>query len=232
MKTITIQYCFKLAKDKKEIFQVLLDAENLELIHTTTGDPPQWTELTFHQCPICPFSINDKTSCPLALNLFDIVKCCNTIISYDEIFVEVTTKERYISQITTAQRGLSSLIGLVIATSGCPHTVFFKPMARFHLPLASKEETIYRATSMYLLAQYFIKKNGGKPDFQLHGLKKIYKNIQQVNKSIIERLKIATKTDSSINAMIILDAFAKTIPSAIEESLKEIRYLYTPYEKK
>jgi hypothetical protein len=32
-----------------------------------------------------------------------------------------------------------------------------KPMARFHLPLASEEETIYRATTMYLLAQYFLR---------------------------------------------------------------------------
>ncbi|MGA1824825.1 MAG: DUF6901 family protein, partial [bacterium] len=102
----------------------------------------------------------------------------------------------------------------------------------FHLPLSNKEETIYRATSMYLLAQYFIEKDGQKPDFQLNGLKRIYKNIQLVNKAIINRLQIASETDSSINAMIILDAYAKTIPHVIEESLEEVRYIFDPYLKK
>ena len=37
-----------------------------------------------------------------------------------------------------------------MALSGCPVLEQLKPMARFHLPFASVEETIYRAASMYL----------------------------------------------------------------------------------
>ena len=59
-----------------------------------------------------------------------------------------------------------------MATSGCPHMDFFKPMARFHLPLANAEETVYRATSMYLLAQYFLQREGKEADMELEGLKK------------------------------------------------------------
>jgi hypothetical protein len=80
-----------------------------------------------------------------ALEVFD------RIISYDTIRLDVTTRERFISQDTTAQRGISSLLGLLIATSGCPHTRFLRPMARHHLPFASCEETLYRAASMYAL---------------------------------------------------------------------------------
>ncbi|MGA1825474.1 MAG: DUF6901 family protein [bacterium] len=232
MKTITIQYCFQLSEKKKEFFSLVLDAQDFEIINKSTDELPDWTNLDFHQCPICPFTVDDRLHCPLALNIVDIVRRCNTIISYDEIYVKITTKERSICQRTSAQRGLSSLIGLVIATCGCPHTVFFKPMARFHLPLSNKEETIYRATSMYLLAQYFMEKDGQKPDFQLEGLKRIYRNIQLVNQAIIKRLQIATETDSSINAMIILDAYAKTIPHVIEESLEEVRYIFRSYLKK
>jgi len=65
-------------------------------------------------------------------------------------------------------------MGLVIATSGCPHTLFLKPMARFHLPLASVTETIYRASAMYLTAQYFLKQDGKEVDFSLNNIRKIF----------------------------------------------------------
>ena len=45
-------------------------------------------------------------------------------------------------------------------------------MAQFHLPLANDSETIYRAASMYLLAQYFLKREGRDADLEIEGLKK------------------------------------------------------------
>ena len=43
-------------------------------------------------------------------------------------------------------------------------------MARFHLPLASSAETIYRSVSMYFMAQYFLAKEGKEPDLELEGI--------------------------------------------------------------
>jgi len=120
-------------------------------------------------------------------------------------------------------------MGFVIAVSGCPHTAFFKSMARFNLPLSTKEETVYRATSTYLLAQYFLKKMEQKADLELDGLKQIYQNIMVINTSVAERLRAASKTDSSINAIILLNVYANAIPFVIEESLEEISYLFKPY---
>jgi hypothetical protein len=139
------------------------------------------------------------------------------------------TAERFITQETTVQRGMSSLMGLVMATSGCPHMAFFKPMARFHLPFASAEETVYRATSMYLLAQYFLHKEGHPTDLDLTGLREIYNNIEIVNVAVAKRLRTATEADSAINAIILLDIYTKAIPVVIEESLEEIRYLFAPF---
>ena len=102
----------------------------------------------------------------MAANIVNIVEPFDRLLSYDEVHVDVTTEERMISLETTAEEGISSLMGLVIATCGCPHTAFLKPMARFHLPLASKEETIFRAASMYLLAQYYVNKNCQTADFE------------------------------------------------------------------
>jgi hypothetical protein len=150
-------------------------------------------------------------------------------LSYDAVDVEVITAERTVVKHTTAQRTISSLMGLVTATSGCPHTDYLKPLARFHLPLASEEETIFRASAMYLLAQYFRHKQGLEADLELRGLTQRYRELHEVNLAMAQRLRAATSTDAAANAVVLLDLFAKSLPYAIEESLGEIAYLFKPY---
>jgi hypothetical protein len=231
MNSIIIDYRFKLSDDKVEEFRVELDPDNLNLIMTIPETPPAWTKLDFHQCPNCPLDTAIQSYCPLSLSIIDIVEHFDHVLSYDRIRLEVITKDRHISQRTSAQEGLSSLMGLLIATSGCPLTEYFKPMARFHLPLASRDETMYRAASMYLLAQYFIHGEGREADFQLDGLKNIYSNMQEVNYSVAKRLRAASEADSPVNAIVILDTYAKAIPIVIEDSLEYIKYLFNSYIK-
>jgi len=229
VKNILIQYRFRKANNSRADFNFELDPVSLELISPIPEHLPNWTVLDFHQCPNCPLDVAVDPNCPLAIKMVNIVDRFEDLLSYDKIKVDVITAERRISQQTTAQIGISSLMGLVIATSGCPHTAFFKPMARFHLPLASKEETIFRATSMYLLAQYFLQNAGKCADFELEGLSRIYANMQTINMAVVERLRAATKTDSSVNAIVILDCYAKSLPFAIEKSLEDVRYLFSPF---
>lgn len=230
MESKTIKYCFKFADDAQEVFHFDLDTDNYVLVSDDVPDNlPDWTNLDFHQCPNCPLDSTIQPNCPLTLHLVNIVKSFDRILSYDEAYVEVTTEKRCVSQRTTAQKGISSLMGLVIAYSGCPHTVFFKPMAYFHLPFANAEETLCRATSMYLLAQYFLQRERKKADFELQGLKQIYENIRLVNIAIAKRLRIASEADSSVNAIVLLDLFAVDIPLIIDESLEEIRNIFAPY---
>jgi len=229
MNTIDIRYRFKLDKNQEEMIDLQLDARSLELVNKPCGDLPAWTKLDFHQCPHCPLDASTHPNCPVAVSLVDVVKRFDNVISYDEIDLEVTSMDRRISRHTTAQKAISSLVGMLFPASGCPHTAFFKPMVRFHLPLASEEATIFRATGMYLLAQYFLVKKGQKGDFDLTGLKQIYKNMHTLNVHIAERLSHATRTDSSINAIIILDVFTHALPYVIEDHLEEIRHLFAPY---
>ena len=232
MKTVDIQYCFTLADGLQEVFDVKLNARDLSMLRDSQQKLPSWTQLGFHKCSNCPLSNRDHQVCPMAAGLVNIVYRFDGLKSYDDIRVKVVTEERIIIQDTTAQRGISSLMGLVMATSGCPHTVFFRPMARFHLPLASENETIFRATSMYMLAQYFKTKKGQRADLKFKGLTEIYRNIHIVNTAISERLRAASESDSAVNAVILLDMYAKALPYVIEESLEEIRHLFTPYVMK
>ena len=102
-------------------------------------------------------------------------------------------------------------------------------MARFHLPLASLEDTLFRATGMYLLAQYFLKDEGKEVDFELDGLSRIYEIIHLLNISLAKRLKSATNNDSSINAVIVLDVFTHTLPVEIKDQMESIRPLFLSY---
>ncbi len=232
MGTMTIRYYFTLPEGVREAFNLQFDTQTLALVGGMPDALPPWTKLDFHQCPNCPLSADTHPHCPLAAHLVNIVRRFEGLVSYSEIQVDVMTAERFITQETTVQRGMSSLMGLVMATSGCPHMAFFKPMARFHLPFASAEETVYRATSMYLLAQYFLHKEGRQADLDLTGLREIYNNIEVVNIAVAKRLRTATEADSAINAIILLDIYTKAIPVVIEESLEEVRYLFAPFFKK
>ena len=215
--------------NSREDFEFELNPQNLELQNNIPHPLPKWAKIDFHQCPNCPHNVVTHPHCPLAANIVNIVRRFDGLVSYEKIKVDIKTEERRITQETTAQCGISSMLGLVIATCGCPHTTFFKPMAWFHLPLASEEETILRATSIYLLAQYYKQKEGWSADFEFEGLTKIYNNMQIVNLAIAKRLREAVVTDSSLNALVQLDNFAQTLPFVIEESLEEIRYLFSPY---
>lgn len=229
MDTIQIRYSFTLVDGGQEIFDLTLDAGTLELEDNVPVDPPPWTKLTFHQCPNCPLPTRRNALCPAAANLVNVVQGFGRVLSHDTVRVEVETAERIVVQDLPAQRGVGSIVGLIMAVSGCPHTAFFRPMARFHSPWASEEETVYRAASMYLLAQYFMRKDGQESEPSLDGLARIYENVRHVNGAFIDRLRAASEQDSTINAIVVLDTLALTMPWAINQSLEGLRHLFEPY---
>ena len=226
MDIISYNYIFDLPEKKQIQKKIQIDAQKLNIINNHPKELPDWTTLDFCHCPHCPLSMTSHTHCPLAVNLVNIIHELDTLQSYHQIHLTIIMENRTISQETTVQKALGSLMGLVIATSGCPHTRFFKSMARFHLPLADEEETISRVTSMYLLSQYFIKKEGKPADFNFKGLMQIYKNMHIVNKETAKRLRVASNTDSAVNAIILLDMFTYVLPMSIDSQLQEIRHLF------
>jgi len=223
---LNIHYLLSLKDGSERRFSVCLDGDSLESL-SSPEDPPPWTELSFHRCPNC--SLREQVHCPLALQLVEPVRLCSGLVSYEELLLRVETPERDFLRETSAQRAIASLMGLLIGASGCPHTTLFRPMARFHLPLSNEEETIYRATSMYMLAQYFAWQRGQSPDIHLEGLKQAYREMHIVNLHIAKRLWAVVKEDSSVNALILLDLFSKALPDTIADSLEEIRYLFEPF---
>ncbi len=229
METMEISYRLGFPDGSWREFDLALDPGSMELIAAFPTRLPSWTNLDFHQCPHCPLSVAANPFCPLAGRLAAIVESLRDVVSHDAVELEVVTPERRTTQATTAQRAVSSLMGLVMPVSGCPRTAWLRPMARFHLPLASEEETIFRTVSTYLLGQYFRKQSGVEFDLELTGLERNYDDLQTLNTAIAERLRAAGRTDLGVNALVILDLYSSTLPLVIEETLQEIRYLFAPY---
>jgi hypothetical protein len=229
MEFVYIQYRLILPDGRDLLFKVRLDPNTFEAVESTPANPPAWTALSFQQCPNCPLDTQTQAYCPAALRLIPVMEKCGRLNPYASTQVEVTTAERHVSAQRPLQKGLGSLIGLLIATSGCPRTAFLMPMARFHLPFATDDETLYRASSMYLLAQYYRHKAGSQPDIDLDGLAALYRELQTVNTALTERLKAAAGNDSASHAIVSLDLFSHILPFDIKSSLARMRRLFQPY---
>jgi len=228
---IEIQYTFRsLAGDSKPLaFHITLDPETLTHTLPERENAPEWARLEYRQCKDCPLDAAVHSHCPAALSLFGIVEKSQELLSYDAVEIAVVTKQRTVSGATTAQRALSSLLGLYLATSGCPILAKLKPMARFHLPLADREETLFRSASAYLLGQYLLKQKGLPADFGLAGLRDLYRRIHEINVSLAERLRALSAGDANLNAIVLLDLFAQELPMSLDGKLGDFEQLFSPY---
>ncbi len=229
MKPLRIIYQFGAEKQAPVSFVVELDPATLALTLPANSGLPEWTRLAHDICPDCPLATTATSHCPMATALVELLEFSRQIDSFAPLNVAVTTPEREIRTTAPAQRAIAALMGLLIATCACPDVAWLRPMARFHLPLASEEETIYRATSMYLLAQFFRQKHGASPDLSLAGLRTRYERLHEINMAMAARLRQAIEKDASVNAVILLDLFAKAMPYSVDESVAELEYLFSAY---
>jgi hypothetical protein len=224
---IVFEYFFTFQKGEKEHFTIKLDAKTLKYINENQTATSDWAKLDYQKCSNCPLNSAEREYCPIALNLVSILPAFKERVSYDIVDFVVKTEERFYCAKTSLQHGLGSMLGIYMVTSGCPIMAKLKTMVRFHLPFASIEETVFRSVSSYLLGQYFRFKNNLKPDWNLEGLIQIYEEVQKVNMGMAERLRSVPAEDANINALIVLDVFAKELPQSIDESLNELAYLFS-----
>ncbi len=190
-------------------------------------DPPFWTELGFSKCANCPLDAAATTHCPAALQMAGAVEQLKALVSFDTVAVTVVQTERTMHAETTAQQAMSSVLGLIMATAGCPWTDHLRPMARFHLPFASEAETVYRSICMFLLAREI---SGSRAARGFVELEELYRNLHVVNRDMSRRLGAATRTDPARNAMALLDSYTTLLPAALECSFDELKPLFDAWK--
>lgn len=186
------------------------------------GEHPFWTRLDYHQCPNCPVAGGAHRHCPAALDIEGIVAAFRDVVSYREVNVEVRTPDRTYVKRTDVQTALRSLMGLSLATGGCPLLGQMKGPARLHMPFATMEETLFRMVGSYLLGQFLVGQRGGRPDWALGGLARLYLEIQEVNFALKRRLDAAAEKDANINAVVMLTGIAMLVSDSLEQQLTEL----------
>jgi hypothetical protein len=226
---VRVIYDFEYEDGDSECFDLRFDPDSLDHLFKQPENPPSWTLLSNNMCPHCTLDRTKNVHCPLALCISGAVDRFHSRVSHESVLVRVTTDERTVFKRTTTQKGLSSMLGLLMPCSGCPHTRFFRPMARFHLPFSSEEETIYRSLSMFMLAKYFMATDGVHIESPLLELKAIYKNVECMNLWVARRIRSHVKADSSVNALVLLDLFAKIVSFLSDRHIETVRSWFSVY---
>jgi hypothetical protein len=226
---LLFEYTFDFKDGTSVKFAIHLDNETLNYIPYSEAKEAEWTRLENNKCKNCTLKEKDFPHCPIALNLNSILSHFYYNKSYEMVHVTVKTEERTYSSEIPLQHGLASMLGIYMVSSGCPILGKLKPMVRFHLPFASLEETAFRAASTYLLSQYIKMANGGEADWELKKLTEIYKEIEEANQGLAARIRSVADMDANINALVVLDVFAKQVPLTVKAKLKEFEYLFREF---
>ncbi|MBT3981736.1 MAG: hypothetical protein HOE90_10310 [Bacteriovoracaceae bacterium] len=221
-----ITYAFRLPDRDEKANLITIDLHDTSFLYQVEiRELLQWTELGFHQCSNCPLAVMNNSHCPVAANLQDIVVKFNDMPSFEKTDVYVETPERTYYKKTSLQDGLFSVFGVVMATSGCPHLDFLRPMARFHLPFATLDETMIRTCTNFLMLEYF--KDPNLP-LKLSGIQLFYEEVQKVNSGILERVRSIAKEDAGKNALVILNTFAQMIDIELNSNMESLKKYWDP----
>jgi len=226
----TLTYRFRLKDGRERDFIVRLKLPRLDLELAPRAEFPAWTELGFHQCPNCPLKPETSPRCPASVSLIDLVDLFKDSLSTEPAEMTIIGEEREYRKTISLQRGLTSLMGLYMATSGCPIIDKLRPMVLTHLPFSSLEETTYRSLSTYLVAQYLRHRRGEKADWDLKDLLGSYEEINTVNRAFIKRLHSVAPEDASANALVnlaCLPGYARILHN--DKYFKRLEEVFFPY---
>ncbi len=187
-----------------------------------SGTPPEWTLLEFQRCPNCPLETSQQLWCPTACDLVPLAEPFADALSIDRVDVWVHTADRSYFKNCDMQTALKSLFGLVMASSACPHMARLKPLAYFHLPFATLEETVHRTVGAYLVNQYIAQGEGKPADWDLNGLEALYSELRTVNVHFMKRLRKASTEDANINALQSFVSISSVVEMGIDDMLAKM----------
>lgn len=210
----TVTYLFRLEDGAEHRFDVAIDRPTA----APARGLPAWTALEQNQCPHCPLPQAPGAVCPAAADLVPIVSRFSALASFARAEVSVVTPEREVRKRTDVQTALSGLMGLILASSGCPILRRLRPLAQTHLPFTPQSETLYRVAAMHLFGCFL----RGEPA-SLDGLRHFFDDLDRLDHAFAERLRDAAKNDASLNALLMLHARALMVSLSLDKGLKEIR---------
>lgn len=215
---MNVTYTFKLQDSRSIEFRVSDQPAPMSAAKTL----PQWTRLDHCQCSNCPLRKAEHGHCPAAVAILPVVEAFKDEDAYQRVAVTVQDERRSYHKETALEEALRSLLGLKMATSGCPVLSELKPMAVHHLPFASSDEFIMRSVSHYLLQQYFEKRSHRQPDWELKGLVERNQRLQLVNQALWQRIHSVCQGDSNLKALLNFFSMASSVSFSLESQLRKL----------
>ncbi len=184
---------------------------------------PEWTRLENQRCSNCNLDPQQHRYCPVALEFEEIALHFAHTASIERVDVWVHTKERSYFKNSDMQSMLKSLFGLIMASGACPILSRLKPLAHFHLPFATLEETVHRLAGTYLIRQYLKQCDDvGSAKCELDEVEELYREVKVVNLALMQRIRQATREDASINAIQIFVSITSIVEMGVEDILSRM----------
>lgn len=202
-----------------------VDSKTLGLIVEKNIKLPDWAKLDYNKCASCPLNSAEVSHCPMALATLKPIELFNENLSTERVRVEVQTPEREYVKDCDLQTGLSALMGLLMATSGCPFFDFLKPLARFHSPFSSLEETHYRILSLFLMRDHFGDCKQDSRSLQ-EKVFEPYGKLANINRDFLGRMRGVIQKDSALNAVVILDSLSQVVLMSLDNGIDDLEYLF------
>jgi hypothetical protein len=228
---MTVTYDFTFAGGSTKSFTVDPDraalgraATELDQVQTVSrSQAPDWTQLSHCQCSNCPLNKAERRFCPVAVDMQPVVSEFRNEHAFQKVNVRVKTEGRTYEKHTGLEEGLRSLLGLIMATSGCPILSELRPMAVHHMPFATTDEFIMRSVSLYLLQQYFEQRDHRAPDWDLKGLVARNQRLQLVNQALWQRIHSICESDSNLKALLSFFSMASSVSFSLESQLQKLK---------
>lgn len=206
-----IRYIFKFDSGLSKTFEIDLDKPTL------IPDPvPEWMLLDSCKCSNCPLNSSEVKVCPAAVEVAAVVEVFADTRSTEKVLIRVETPDCNFEKNFDTQGSITPLLGLLMGKSDCPILKELRGLFKLHFPFAGVEETIFRGISAHFLKQYFRYQDDKNKVFDLSELAQFYKNLCTVNNDFMQRLRLLSKKDANLNAMVYLH----TVNSAVEMSLE------------
>lgn len=215
---MNINYNFKFQDGRSIDFKV-----TGEPARPSVAQMPAWVKLEHCQCSNCPLKSGEVVYCPAAIEILPVVEEFQAEDAYQKVDVVVMDERRSYSKATTLEEALRSLLGLKMATSGCPVLAELKPMALHHLPFANSDEFVMRSVGYYLLQQLFAKRNQEPADWDLKGLVERNQRLQLVNQALWQRIHAVCRGDSNLKALLNFFSMASSVSVSLESQLRKLQ---------
>lgn len=203
----TIEYRFEHAEQQWQ-WQTTIDAEYGFQPVQSAAALPNWVSAEAFRCGHCRLA--PGAPCPVAANLARSGLDFASLASYDEVQVSARLNGHVETRCkTSAQQAFSSIVGLIVATSSaCVSTHLLKPMAMYHRPFASQEESIYRSIANAALFYQQTQPNESFAAF----VENRYQELHELNVNLVARIRDQhPEYEALVNALVNLDTFVKGV---------------------